>query len=201
MHLSLSDQEMDDYIHLWRYLGYLLGIEDAYNVCTSRTVCEAYRAGFYALVPHLTAHPRKSSVQLVHSSIEGFGRFTGATPQLYVGILFSSDRSFLDIGWAELQPPTAFMSLLVRNMLEISAKSKPMKMLANAFFLHSALMDLWWPWLKRTVDKFNAMVVAPINVMVFRCGDLAYRMPLGESMLQWQWRVLRKVLFVSESVQ
>eukprot|EP01104_Vermistella_antarctica_P007742 TRINITY_DN1898_c0_g1_i1.p1 TRINITY_DN1898_c0_g1~~TRINITY_DN1898_c0_g1_i1.p1 ORF type:complete len:450 (+),score=72.35 TRINITY_DN1898_c0_g1_i1:184-1533(+) len=152
MHLSLSDQEMDDYIHLWRYLGYLLGIEDAYNVCTSRTVCEAYRAGFYALVPHLTAHPRKSSVQLVHSSIEGFGRFTGATPQLYVGILFSSDRSFLDIGWAELQPPTAFMSLLVRNMLEISAKSKPMKMLANAFFLHSALMDLWWPWLKRTVS-------------------------------------------------
>eukprot|EP00929_Paragymnodinium_shiwhaense_P068892 TRINITY_DN34740_c0_g2_i1.p1 TRINITY_DN34740_c0_g2~~TRINITY_DN34740_c0_g2_i1.p1 ORF type:complete len:560 (+),score=110.77 TRINITY_DN34740_c0_g2_i1:52-1731(+) len=34
--VSLSDEEIDDYLHLWRTLGYLHGIQDEFNPCNDR---------------------------------------------------------------------------------------------------------------------------------------------------------------------
>jgi hypothetical protein len=33
--ITLNQQEMEDYTHFWRYISYLLGVEDSYNPCQS----------------------------------------------------------------------------------------------------------------------------------------------------------------------
>ena len=37
MGLSLSPEDMDAFLHFWRGIGYLLGIEDKYNLCNGNT--------------------------------------------------------------------------------------------------------------------------------------------------------------------
>ena len=32
--IKCTDSELDDYIHVWRVIGYCLGIKDQYNICS-----------------------------------------------------------------------------------------------------------------------------------------------------------------------
>lgn len=67
--LSLDDKE--SYIHLWRYVGYLLGVSERYNPCTS---VETARASAESICMHIV-EPDHDSRRLVHhllkSSIVG----------------------------------------------------------------------------------------------------------------------------------
>lgn len=39
---TLAEQQAEDYLHLWRYIGYLLGIPDEHNACTSMSTARAH---------------------------------------------------------------------------------------------------------------------------------------------------------------
>jgi hypothetical protein len=53
----LSAEEEDAYIHLWRYIGYLIGIQEEYNVCTD---ARQANGATESVVLHLL-HPDDSS--------------------------------------------------------------------------------------------------------------------------------------------
>lgn len=48
--IPLTAQEREDYTHLWRYIGYLMGVLDEYNACTSYARSRAY---LESIVMHL----------------------------------------------------------------------------------------------------------------------------------------------------
>lgn len=51
MQVTLSTSEQDAFIHAWRYIGYLLGMDDNVNPCTSIEQAHAFLYQFYATVP------------------------------------------------------------------------------------------------------------------------------------------------------
>jgi len=66
MGINLTKGEVDDYLHLWRYIGYLSGVRDDLNPCISY---EISRATVESIVVHLI-QPDESSIFLAHHSIE-----------------------------------------------------------------------------------------------------------------------------------
>ena len=66
MGVRLSEQEAEDFLHLWRYIGYLSGVKEELNPLTdftsTRTISES-------LILHLI-DPDESSVFLAHHNIE-----------------------------------------------------------------------------------------------------------------------------------
>mmetsp|Transcript_17155 Transcript_17155/g.42078 ORF Transcript_17155/g.42078 Transcript_17155/m.42078 type:complete len:185 (+) Transcript_17155:79-633(+) len=57
----LSDEEQAAYLHLWRYIGFLMGVRDDLNPCKDMRTA---RARLESLLMHL-AHPDDSSRKLV----------------------------------------------------------------------------------------------------------------------------------------
>lgn len=51
--VQLTDKQRDEYVHLWRYIGALLGIEDKYNIAVRRDVAERCFDEFLSSVPSL----------------------------------------------------------------------------------------------------------------------------------------------------
>ncbi|KAF4687163.1 hypothetical protein FOZ60_004257 [Perkinsus olseni] len=74
---EMSRSDIDAYIHLWRYIGWLLGIADRYNPCGSVGRCSELLADFY-LASNLDANRRKangSGDTLYHTILNSFGVF------------------------------------------------------------------------------------------------------------------------------
>jgi hypothetical protein len=77
MRAPITNGEFDDFSHLWRYIGYHLGIEDQYNPCSSPERALQLRDEFFATVPHYTRACRPSTLIMVRSCLYGFGRHLG----------------------------------------------------------------------------------------------------------------------------
>ncbi|KAF4722944.1 hypothetical protein FOZ63_014995 [Perkinsus olseni] len=74
---EMSQSDIDAYIHLWRYIGWLLGIADRYNPCGSVGRCSELLADLY-LASNLDTNRRKandSGDTLYHSILNSFGVF------------------------------------------------------------------------------------------------------------------------------
>ncbi|KAF4730470.1 Dynein, axonemal, light intermediate chain 1 [Perkinsus olseni] len=74
---EMSRSDIDAYIQLWRYIGWLLGIADRYNPCGSVGRCSELLADFY-LASNLDANRRKangSGDTLYHTILNSFGVF------------------------------------------------------------------------------------------------------------------------------
>lgn len=74
---ELSQHDIAAYIHLWRYIGWLLGIHDDYNPCASVSLCSDLLADLY-LVSNLDANENEigdSGQILYHSILKSFGKF------------------------------------------------------------------------------------------------------------------------------
>jgi hypothetical protein len=63
LQVPISPPDQDAFLHLWRYIGYLLGIRDEFNPCTSREIAKEFLQAFYRTVPRY--QPTQASVLLV----------------------------------------------------------------------------------------------------------------------------------------
>lgn len=105
-------KEKEDYCHLWRYLGFLLGIEDEFNIARDFETAEAVRREYFKLTPWITTHVSDESIRLAKSSLHGFGVYTFASLDFFTVVYFSPQlilgESFpVDPKWSEIVPPTA----------------------------------------------------------------------------------------------
>jgi hypothetical protein len=66
MGLRVTAQEREDYMHLWRFLGWLMGIDDRFNPCSS---FHSARCAIESLTLHLV-RPDEESVRLAHHAID-----------------------------------------------------------------------------------------------------------------------------------
>jgi len=64
--VKLTDEEIEDYTHLWRYIGYLRGVREELNPCDSFLKTKAIQESIFM---HLV-EPDESSVYLAHHVLE-----------------------------------------------------------------------------------------------------------------------------------
>jgi hypothetical protein len=98
MQTPIINEEYDDFVHLWRYIGYHLGIDDRYNPCNSAARSLQLRDEFFATVPHYTRACRPSTIIMVRSCLYGFGTHLGMGHRLFSALVIagSQHRKWLD---------------------------------------------------------------------------------------------------------
>src|SRR3989338_8708274 len=70
MGIQLSQRDKTDLTHLWRYIGWHLGLKDEYSPCVNYATSQSMLAEFYqTILPYLTHNPRPSSLLLLRSAI------------------------------------------------------------------------------------------------------------------------------------
>jgi hypothetical protein len=115
--VSLTLQERADYVHLWRYIGHVLGIESKYNIATDVATATRCFDEFLSAVPPLSRYPRPASVQLVHSSVRAFATYTLASREFFASLLHGLVRDDLPLSveWCGIEPPPAAYCKLIVN--------------------------------------------------------------------------------------
>jgi hypothetical protein len=124
--IKFSKKETNDYFHLWRFLGHMLGISDDLNIARDYETAEGLRTEFVQRLDFFSGRrlagntggrsgekkilASRASIQLVRSTINGFGNFTFASRDLYLVLLFSpkkilGDKSPVDAEWTGVAPP------------------------------------------------------------------------------------------------
>lgn len=105
--VPLTLQERQDYVHLWRYIGHLLGIESKYNIANDVKTAARCFDEFLSAVPPLSRHPRPACVQLVQSSVRAFGTYTLASYEFFTSLLYGLVREDLPLSveWCQIKPP------------------------------------------------------------------------------------------------
>jgi len=108
MDMDLPPRLQDDFIHLWRFIGYLLGVEEEYNACMSSDVCHELTCDLLHLTPFFVRTRRPACVILADSFYRGLSYMTGR--RLAYAINYSTRRDFYDQEWAApftIQSPAA----------------------------------------------------------------------------------------------
>ena len=85
--IELSKGEREDFVALWRLLGYWLGVQDAYNVCDSLERAMAVFEEAQTLQPYFQKAPIPASIEMASSTIEGFGKYTLSSREHYLGLM------------------------------------------------------------------------------------------------------------------
>lgn len=70
-------EDAKDMVHLWRFVGWHLGIQDEFNVCTSLDDLDAYMADYMAWTPRRMETITFATKELRRTAIEGFALQTG----------------------------------------------------------------------------------------------------------------------------
>ncbi|CAD7975057.1 unnamed protein product [Amoebophrya sp. A25] len=89
----LTPQEKQDMVHCWRFLGFLLGIEDEFNVCESVEKMELYVEEFLIFMPQRLRTARVSAFHLRDAAITGFGQWAGLGSGFYEALFLTACRS------------------------------------------------------------------------------------------------------------
>merc|ERR1719224_320488 len=74
----LTPEEKGAMVHLWRYIGYHLGIQDEYNACLSLASASALLDDYMPWTPQRLETCRETTHALQRLCCDGFGAFTGA---------------------------------------------------------------------------------------------------------------------------
>ena len=111
----------DDYFHLWRYIGSLLGIDDEFNVARDRILGERCFREFLVLVPLLNKSVRPSCIALVNGTVAGFGTYTFASREFFASLLYGAALEHRDMplsaDWSQVpKPPRCYIERTVREL-------------------------------------------------------------------------------------
>jgi hypothetical protein len=91
--IKLSKQEMEDWCHVWRIIGYHLGIQDEFNCCNSVEDLEAMTEEYMDYVPLRFKTCRPATFALQRTALEGFGKYSGVGVEFFSGMLHASCES------------------------------------------------------------------------------------------------------------
>jgi ER-bound oxygenase mpaB/B'/Rubber oxygenase, catalytic domain len=166
-HCALSERQRRDHVATWRWLGHLLGVDDRFNVCESLERCEATLADFFKLVPTLVRTARPSSVHLLRSCIDGFGRYTPIGRHLMAAVLFvQRDREFLDLAWTGIKAPPPPIVSALDALFELWSRSPRCASATNTALARLLTLSVSHPKLKNAQEL---IVNAPISSLVDLC--------------------------------
>jgi len=128
LRVTLTKQQRDDYIHLWRFIGHLLGIDYVYNSCKSTEDAERLMSEFFGSIPCYTRTVRQCCMEMFQSTRTGMSTYLGMGDQMFAATLriMGSGRPWLD---------TSYMGLTTFPFCE-----------ATAQFFRVYLPRLGWPY-------------------------------------------------------
>jgi len=125
-HCKISDAEAAEMCYFWRFIGYHLGIHDAYNPCESLESLEAATVDFMAWTRPRLLRLRPSTHDLRRTAIEGFAMLTGSGVNFWyaaLDLLFTNDLIESDDDLSPGRPPATYCNgmnvaaLLIFRML------------------------------------------------------------------------------------
>jgi hypothetical protein len=152
--LSLREQEA--YLHLWRYIGHLIGVQEQYNVCTS-----VRRAGgaVESVVMHLLMHPSPRSQQVAQRVLASVaGRKLGAMKRPWGYDMHA-------------QLARCMLGAPLADALGITAPPVTTQMHALLFLFVVRLLNLVFPLLVRREGSLGPSVVARTRAMLRKNCD------------------------------
>jgi hypothetical protein len=132
----IPEPDSEDMCFYWRYLGYHLGILDAFNPCVSLADLRAVTADYMAWTPRRFETARASCAELRRTAIEGFAMQTGLGENFWYAafdMIFDSDRVQLK----HTRPPLKFLpgvDVVARRSLRLFAHA-PIAAAAGAFLM------------------------------------------------------------------
>ena len=91
--VKLTSEELEAWCHVWRFIGYHLGIMDEYNTCNSVEDMQAMVAEYMIYVPARFKTCRRATFELQRTALEGFGMYTGVGVEFFSGLLHASCTS------------------------------------------------------------------------------------------------------------
>lgn len=98
--VELTSQNREDLTHFWRYIGYHLGIHEAYNSCASSIEAEQMANEMFNFSPIFSRGARDSTLLLSQSLMKGFAMHTGVPNSVLVAlpVIVGENRSWcLDV--------------------------------------------------------------------------------------------------------
>ncbi len=103
---KLTKEDKEAMTHVWRLIGYHLGIMDEFNVCTSfERNCELLD-DWMKWTPHRLVTCRECTFELQRTAVEGFGQFTGIGEEFWIALLYkASDSRDWDIDFLRVRKP------------------------------------------------------------------------------------------------
>eukprot|EP00924_Labyrinthula_sp_SR-Ha-C_P005091 augustus_masked-scaffold_1-processed-gene-20.15-mRNA-1 protein AED:1.00 eAED:1.00 QI:0/0/0/0/1/1/2/0/354 len=87
MGVKVTPREEEDMVATWRFLGFLLGIEDKFNCCSSVEEVHACLEEFLSMNEYRFKTKRECTTLLQQSCLDGFGSGTALGSQYFKGIL------------------------------------------------------------------------------------------------------------------
>jgi len=85
--VDFTDEETEDMTHAWRVIGYFLGIDDEFNVCSSVEKMRACTMDFMMFTRRRFQTARDSTNELRRTALEGFAMQTGLGQNFWLGML------------------------------------------------------------------------------------------------------------------
>ena len=183
LNVHLTRDEMKDWCHAWRLIGYHLGIKDEFNICNSLDDMEALVDEWMLYAPYRFKTCRASAFALQRTALDGFGKYTGIGIEFFSAVLHSS---FQTRNWAndldfmerpclpELKDlvielmPVALPSPRVNSVISMAAQH-----MRSEFRDHPKRARRVLPWLAR-MSQFSDGVLWPLVAWCYR-----YRTLLG----------------------
>ena len=161
--VPLSYREKRDLCHAWRVVGYFLGIQDQFNICSSIDSMNALTEEWLQWVPLRLQTCRPETFELQKAAIEGFGRYTGVGSEFYVGLLHAScSNTEFEIDYLQQTSLTGMPRFGRLGLYAIG--TRPVNYLFSKIFLH--LREEW------DANPKRQKLMKPILAAASRVQDL-----------------------------
>lgn len=132
--VPLTEQEQRDYVHLWRYLGHLLGLQDRFNCCRSLELALELRQEFYTSCPQMARHPRPSCGYMARCTVASFAHHLGLGEHFLNAMVRAYTRPWLDDAWMGLPAYPYSTQLFVMVMLKSLRTFPLLRRIASVFW-------------------------------------------------------------------
>ena len=128
-------------VHMWRLVGYHLGVHDAFNVCESVERVEACFDDLMAWNPDRLRTCRESTHTLQAAASRGFGKHLGVGEAYWVAFLVALERGRLGLGdgaggqpgYVRARPLAGLVEIVLRDFKRIGTSDA-----ANAAARHTS---------------------------------------------------------------
>merc|ERR1712007_242295 len=171
--VAMADREA--MVHVWRLIGWHLGIKDEFNVCRSVEYMSACMEDYMIWMPQRLRTCRPVAHVLQKSVIQGFGRHSGLGERYYEGFfsVFQTVRG-MEAATNSFFQPLPGMTEFVRRRTQYSDD-------LNKFVSHHIERDLHvYRSEPESVDRFHEVVAPRIaymnDLVLWRSYSIAFRL-------------------------
>ncbi|XP_060532391.1 uncharacterized protein LOC132705646 isoform X2 [Cylas formicarius] len=152
---STSNEDIKGVVHLWRVVGYILGIDDEFNICResveeTRAICNEVIKRI--VIPEVRLH-NKDATQLTANFINGMWAMNpfldGTTFMFYMNLVLHNDNSKISIKnseFSKLNTTAKFKLRLICYVIDLM-KYSLVRIFVNWIQLHALYMTKKFPYL------------------------------------------------------